>query len=298
MNKELLLIAIYCIVDDFCAQPKTAMQLHRQGCKPKLSDVSLLTLALFQEFSGIHKEDDYWHYVHNSLASYFPSQLVDRSQYHRRRKNLAWLISQLRQQMARLVGNPTNLHIIDCIGTTAMTVTKFFGSRSFPNAGLGYCASKKLYYAGYKTATIVAPTGVIEDFITGAASPHDSVYGETLLMTEGSGNYLGDKGFLFTAETKEELKNQGVRLTTSQRSNMAQTNTKTGRFMLKVYRRIVETVNGQLTEHFKFNRPGGKSERGLLARLQYKLAAHTVGLALLRQFHLPDMQLDLLMGLI
>jgi hypothetical protein len=58
----------------------------------------------------------------------------------------------------------------------------------------------------------------------------------------------------------------------------------------------VETVNGQLTEHFSYNRPGGKSERGILSRLCYKLAAHTLGLAILRRFKLPALKLDLLMG--
>ena len=46
MNQELLLISIYCMVDDFCAQPQVALQLCRPGRKPKLSDVSLLSLSL------------------------------------------------------------------------------------------------------------------------------------------------------------------------------------------------------------------------------------------------------------
>lgn len=80
------------------------------------------------------------------------------------------------------------------------------------------------------------------------------------------------------------------------RSNMKRRNTEREKRLLKRFRRIVETVNGQLTEHFSFDRPGGKSERGVLSRLCYKLAAHTFGLAILRQFNLPPMQLDLLMG--
>jgi len=35
-----------------------------------------------------------------------------------------------------------------------------------------------------------------------------------------------------------------------------------------------------------------------LSRLMYKLAAHTVGLALLRQFGLPPTKLDLLTGVV
>ena len=134
MYRELLLIALYCMVDDALAQPRFAQQFIRVGRKPKLLDVTLLTLtlALFQEFSGLHKEDDYWAYVRREFQDYFPGQLVDRSQYHRRKKNLADFTNQLRHQIAGTFPNPTNLHIIDCIGTTAITVTKFFGSRSFP----------------------------------------------------------------------------------------------------------------------------------------------------------------------
>jgi hypothetical protein len=79
---------------------------------------------------------------------------------------------------------------------------------------------------------------------------------------------------------------------------MTQTTTKGERWLLKKFRRVVETTNGQLTELFCYNHPGGKSERGILSRLLYKLAAHTVGLALLRQFGLPATKLDLLTGVV
>jgi hypothetical protein len=144
----------------------------------------------------------------------------------------------------------------------------------------------------------VSTSGVIEDFVVGSAAPHDARYGEALLSVQGAGNYLGDKGFIFKQEVREDLTARGINLTTPQRRNMQQTTTKLQRYLLRHYRRIVETVNGQLTEHFSFDRPGGKSERGLLCRLQYKLAAHTVGLAILRQFHLPPMALDILTGLV
>ena len=58
---------------------------------------------------------------------------------------------------------------------------------------------------------------------------------------------------------------------------MVQTTSKSERWLLKKFRRVVETTNAQLTELFSYNKPGGKSERGILSRLLYKLAAHTVG---------------------
>jgi hypothetical protein len=298
MNRELLLIAIYCMVDEALKQPKLAIQLLRPGRKPKLPDVALLALALFQEFSGIHDEDDYWEYTKRELECYFPGQLVDRSQYHRRKKNLSELINQIRVSLLSGFPNPYNLHIIDCVGTTVMTVTKFFRSQGFPNAGVGYCASKRIYYAGYKTATIVSSEGVIEDFLAGSAEPHDAPYGEALLGVQGAGRYLGDKGFLFRQEVKDELEAKRIALVTPQRRNMKQTNTEAQKRLLRGNRYIVETVNGQLTEHFSYDRPGGKSERGVLSRLLYKIAAHTFGLAILRMFNLPPLKMDLLTGLV
>lgn len=132
MDRELLLITLYCMVVDALAQPYLTAQLKRTGRKPKLPDVALLTLALFQEFSGIRDEDEYWQYVRREHEDCFPGQWIDRSQYNRRKKNLSALINQIRVRIVRTFPNPANLHIIDCIGTTAITVTKFFGSRSFP----------------------------------------------------------------------------------------------------------------------------------------------------------------------
>lgn len=205
-------------------------------------------------------------------------------------------MNQIRQLVARLLPNPLNLHIIDCVGTAAITLTKFFGSRSFPNAGIGRCAAKDTTYAGYKTTAIVSLAGIVEDFVTGNASPHDTPYGEALLATQGAGTYLGDKGFIFKPEVNEELQAKGIQVITPKRRNMKRQNTKQEKQLLKKFRRIVETVNGQLTEHFHFGKPGGKSERGLLSRLLYKLTAHIFGLVILRQYNLPAMQLDLLVG--
>lgn len=298
MYRELLLITIYCMVDDFCAQPKVAAQLRRPGRKPKLSDVAILSLALLQEFTGIVDEDDYWRYVHLTFESYFPEMLIDRSQYNRRKKNLNPLVNLFRlQQVTHLPAIPGH-HIIDCVGTSVATVTKFFGSRCFPNAGVGFCASKQLYYAGYKTATVVSFTGVLEDFVVGSAEPHDTPYGEALLAVQPPGIYLGDKGFILKPEEQQLLEDKGVRLLTAKRKNMKAKTPDYVKRLLKQFRSMVETVNGHLTELFSYNKPGGKSERGVLARLNYKLAAHTTGQVILHRLGLPITQLDWLTGVV
>ncbi len=296
MDRELLLISIYCMVDDFCRQPRVAAQLKRCGRKPKLADEAVLSLALFQEFSGVHDEDDYWRYVCERFSSCFPEQLVDRSQYHRRRKNLSELMHQFRNQLVPLLPRITDHHIIDCIGSSALTVTKFFSSQGFPNAGIGYCASKELRYAGYKTVTMVSFTGVLEDYVVGSASPHDTPYGEALLSVQPPGTYLGDKGFILKPEEQTALEAKAVQLLTAKRKNMKAKTPAYVKRLLKQFRSMVETVNGHLTELFAYNKPGGKSERGFLSRLTYKLAAHTTGQFILHQLGLPITKLDVLTG--
>jgi len=296
MERELLLITIYCMVEDFCRQPEIIRQLRRVGHKPKLSDEAILSLALFQEFTGIVDEDDYWRYTCERFESCFPGQLVDRSQYHRRKKNLNPLVNVFRLQLVGQLPIIPRHHIIDCVGSSVLTVTKFFGSQRFPNAGIGYCASKQLYYAGYKTATIVSFTGVLEDFVVGSAEPHDTPYGEALLAVQPPGIYLGDKGFILKPEEQQSLEDKGVQLLTAKRKNMK---TKTPAYvkrLLKQFRSMVETVNGHLTELFSYNKPGGKSERGVLSRLNYKLAAHTTGQVILQQLGRPITNLDWLTG--
>ena len=46
------------------------------------------------------------------------------------------------------------------------------------------------------------------------------------------------------------------------------------------FRQIIETVNSQLVEQFQLQRNRAKSVSGLCARVQAKLAAHTLGLYL------------------
>jgi Transposase DDE domain len=296
MERELLLIYIYCMVDDFCQQPQIVLELRRPGPKPKLADQAVLSLALFQEFTGVIDEDDYWQYICTHFASCFPGQLIDRSQYHRRKKGLNSLANSLRYQLARQLPKIPGFHVIDCVGTSVLTVTKFFGSQGFPNAGIGFCASKQLRYAGYKTATVVSLTGVIEDFVVGSATPHDTPYGEALLAVQSPGIYLGDKGFLLKPEEQQSLEAKGVQLLTAKRKNMKAKTAVSVKQLLKRFRSVVETVNGHLTELFSYDQPGGKSERGVLARLNYKLAAHTVGQAILHRLGLPITKLDILTG--
>jgi hypothetical protein len=140
--------------------------------------------------------------------------------------------------------------------------------------------------------------GVLEDFVVGSAEPHDAPYGEALLAVQEPGIYLGDKGFILKSEEQQLLEDKGVRLLTAKRKNMKTKTPEYVKRLLKQFRSMVETVNGHLTELFSYNKPGGKSERGVLSRLNYKLAAHTTGQVILHRLGLPITKLDWLTGVV
>jgi hypothetical protein len=140
--------------------------------------------------------------------------------------------------------------------------------------------------------------GVLEDFVVGSAEPHDVGFGEALLATQAPGIYLGDKGFIMKEEEQQRLEDKGVQLLTAKRKNMKASTPTYVTKLLKRFRSMVETVNGHLTELFNYNKLGGKSERGVLARLNYKLAAHTTGQVILHRMGLPITRLDFLTGVV
>jgi len=88
MNRELLLIAIIVWLRSSVVQPEVACscvdlaETKTLRCEPAQSGIT-------PGVTGIHDEDDYWSYIRKEFSSYFPGQLIDRTQYNRRKKNLS-----------------------------------------------------------------------------------------------------------------------------------------------------------------------------------------------------------------
>lgn len=90
----------------------------------------------------------------------------------------------------------------------------------------------------------------------------------------------GDKGYLSAPLAKTLREEHAVDLRTPPRRN-ARTPPSPGRVSLwNGLRQVIETVNAQLTEQFGIGTHGAHTFGGLGARLETKLTAHTLCLAL------------------
>jgi hypothetical protein len=260
---------MFVIIDDLWLG--IACLYRRPGPDPSsCSDSELITVALVSECRTWDRETQ----AMQEWAAYrhlFP-RLPERSRFNRRRRNLMGAINQIRQIVLSLLDVAQEAY--GAIDSIPLPVVQFHlapqRTRDWDAAGatFGYCASKKQTFFGYRLHLVVTLGGVILDFeLTGANADERDVAADLLPAYPGR-TFLGDKGYV-SAPLAAELASCGVRL-------------------LKRFRQIIETVNGQLTEQFAIERNYAHSFWGLCARLYTKLTAHTLCLYLNRLLGNPD----------
>jgi hypothetical protein len=149
---------------------------------------------------------------------------------------------------------------------------------------VGYCASKDWFYFGFKGGVRIAAPGMIVHAPLLMARSHDSQHTDALLAGTPAGTLaLADKAFLDEDKQTALREDYDLRLLTPLRAGMQPTD-----FMLpdvlKGWRQLIETVNGQLVERFKVQEMRVRKGWTLLARWFRKILAHTVCVWLNLQF--------------
>lgn len=176
---------IYCLCDDFlkawghtdAPQAKittaevmtvafVAVALVAVAKKPLFSDSEVLTLSFAQHWLGIDlgidEERGFLRFIRNNHLPLFP-RLVDQSQFNRRARSLCWLIHRMRQHLVRQMGVATSpCQLIDGASVQVRHWRRFGpGTLRLPEAVLGFYASKKLTYYGFRLLAVTTPDGII-----------------------------------------------------------------------------------------------------------------------------------------
>lgn len=297
MDQETLLIEIYCKIDALLKQDKFVIALHRSGKKPVFTDCELIALSIFQEFTGIHKEDDYWTYCTNHFQSDFPL-LCDKSQYNRRRKNLTKIINMIRIELLKELPLEIKTIIFDTLPVPVTAYTKGTKTKQFNDADFGYCSSKNLRYFGYKTALAISDSGIPIDFELGSASPNDIEYAKSMLYEYFDINVIADKALSGYQFKDNILETRRIVVISPDKSNAKRRSPAWHKILIQKVRNRVETVISQLTNLFSFERTWAKSQIGTFTRLVNKLTAYTFGLLINFKYGFDFNKLDHLTGLI
>ncbi len=137
----------------------------------KVSDESLLVLLLLQAELGITSQRYFY-----SICHLFPcGQLLERSRFNRRSKQLIWLVQFIRKALNDMI-NPDDIVIIDSFPLPLCQPVRNHRATIFKGlADIGYNASKHLWFYGFKVHMLVTVTlsGYILNYVVTPASVHD-----------------------------------------------------------------------------------------------------------------------------
>jgi IS5 family transposase len=272
---EEFIIAVYCTVDDELKILTSGQVLRHRGFAPGLSDAEVIAMEIIAEYLGIDADKSIWQYFQRHWLVWFPG-LPSRSNFVRQGANL-WQYKQLIQtHLAQQLGAfADDVHLIDGLPISLCCVTYASRCQTFQGiASYGYCAAKKEHFYGFRGHLNISLSGVITGFTITAANADERV--ALWEISHGiQGLLLGDKGYL-NADLKQDLASQGIQLETPHRRNMKPVRPVAVIHREQRVRRLIETVNSQLSERFHFERIRCRDLWHLTSRVNRKILAHTL----------------------
>jgi hypothetical protein len=279
---------MYVIVDDIWQQ--IGPLFDRPGPKPRCSDSELISMALIGECRGWNLETEmlsqWQEYCH--LFPNIPSQ----SRFNRRRRNLMYAFNLIRQVVLKSLDIAQDSQCV--IDSLPLPVVQFYlvpGStgdwRAF-EATFGKVPSKKQTIFGFKLHLLITLGGLIIDFELAPANVNDLEVGFELLCEHTDLTVLGDKAYISATKAAELFAYNRIRLLTLPRSNQKVQLPPQQRAFLNGIRRMIETVNHQLSEIFQIEINHAHTFWGLCTRLYTKLTAHTLCIYINRLLGKPE----------
>jgi IS5 family transposase len=272
---EEFIITVYCEVDEALKVLISEQPIRSRGFAPALSDAELIAMEVIAEFQGMDRDKTIWQYFSRHWRDWFPN-LPSRSSFVRQSANLWQYKQRIQHQLAeKLNAFEDDVHLIDGLPIQLCCLTYATRCQSFQGvASYGYCAAKDEKFYGFRGHLNISLRGVITGFaITAANADEREALWETIESTRGL--LIGDKGYLNTL-LKQDLAQIDIELETPLRKNMKDDRPQSQiRFGQKV-RRLIETVNSQLSERFHFEHIRCRDLWHLTSRVNRKILAHTL----------------------
>jgi hypothetical protein len=280
---------MYYLVDNMWQQ--IAPQFKRPGPEPSsCSDSELLTLALVGECRGWDQETDmlsHWT-EHRDLFPRLPSQ----SRFNRRRRNLREAVNLIRQRVVREFDLAHERYSI--LDSLPIAVVEFHHAPranddwKIHEASFGKVSAKQQTIYGYKLHLLITLEGIIVDGLLAPAHERDLTAGVDLLSQHSDRVVLGDKAYYSVPIATDLAAQHAIRLLALPHSNYRAQVPPYMRHLFQAARRLIETVNSQLTLQFHLEVNHAHTFAGLYTRLATKLTAHTLCTFLNRLLDNPD----------
>lgn len=277
---DLLLIAVYCMVDDFLPE--------RQGnARRRISDAELITLCIAQAMMGIPSDARFLRAARRQLGHLFP-HLPERTAFHKRRLRLSGVIEAMIREFARhSPGFYDDLLLVDSTPVEcarSRETVKRGGASSLADAlanaaDYGYCASHSRFFWGFRLHAIFALDGTPRALaLTSPKIDEKLVCVQLVARCERQPGQMliliGDKNFR-GKDFEAQLADLDARIMRPRRTDEPGK----GPHLAPVRQRI-ESIFWTCKDMFTLERHGARTLKNLRVRLLTRFAALTAGIAL------------------
>ena len=245
------------------------------GRKPKMTDLEVIALSLTAEFMSIDSENSLFKQI--SLGE-IPN-LIERSQFNKRRKKLFLFSEQIRTKLAAQFLRFEDYFIIDSM---PLEICKFsrhnrikICKEEFESApSKGFCASQNNWYFGYKLHGVCSVSGIFHSLDITKAEVHDVHFLKNIKQQMSDCVLLGDRGYLSESIQLDLFQTVKVKLETPKRAN--QKDYKPQPYIFRKSRKRIETLFSQLCDQFMIRRNYAKSFEGFKTRILAKITSLTL----------------------
>lgn len=258
----------------------------KSGSRPQFSDLEVVSLALTAEYMSLDSENWLFNKIKSDFSSDFPN-LIERTRFNRRKRQLFPVFEKIRQQLAHQFLEFEEYFIVDSMPLEVCRITREKRSKvckeSFDTApAKGFCASQNLHFFGYKLQGICSANGIFHSIELTKANIHDTTFLKESNIQLSDCVLLGDKGYLSSSLQLDLFQTANIKLETPMRIN--QKNYKKQDWIFRKTRKRIETLFSQLCDQFMIRRNYAKSFDGFKTRILSKITTLTL-IQYINKFH-------------
>jgi hypothetical protein len=245
------------------------------GRPKKMSDLEVISLSLTAEYMSIDSENSLFEKIDRNAIS----NLLERSQFNKRRKALFGLNEVVRQKLAACFLEFENCYMIDSMPLEICKFARHLRIRIckedfVTSPAKGYCASQGSWYYGYKLHGVCSLSGVFHYLDITKANVHDIHMLKDVKYQISDCMLLGDKGYLSSSQQLDLFETANIKLETPMRRN--QKGYVKQPYIFRKSRKRIETLFSQLCDQFMIRRNYAKSFKGFKTRVLAKITAMTI----------------------
>jgi len=239
-----------------------------------MSDIEVIALSFTAEYMSIDSENS----LFTQLNGAGITNLIERSQFNKRRRQLFDLAEKIRTELSQYFVENEDYFIVDSMPMEVCKWSRHMRAKickqdyqTCPEKG--YCASQDSWFYGYKLHGVCTLSGVFASLEITKANVHDIAFLNEVKHQLSDCVLLGDKGYLSASWQLDLFESVNITLETPMRKN--QHNYQKQPFVFRKSRKRIETLFSQLCDQFMIRRNYAKSFSGFKTRVLSKIAAMT-----------------------